>query len=124
VDDDLDHRSISGLLNDPRTVAFNRAVLERDALPKSPEGLLRELATDGRNVSLEYLVGRMRETVRQLTVIREDEESLGIGVEPANVEQPFGPILHVVTDTRPATIVSHRRDDSARLVERDHGDTR
>ena len=64
----------------------------------------------------------MRETVRELTVIRENEEPLGVGIEPANVEQSLGPILDVVTDTRPSTLINHRRDDTARFIERDHSD--
>ena len=64
----------------------------------------------------------MRETVRELTVIRENEQPLCVGIEPADVEQSLGPILYVVADARPSTIINHRRDDTPRLIERDHSD--
>ena len=64
----------------------------------------------------------MSKPVRELTVIRENEQPLGVGIEPANVEQSLGPVLDVVTDTRPSTIINHRRDNTARFIERGHSD--
>jgi hypothetical protein len=64
----------------------------------------------------------MCKPVRKLTVIRKDEQPLGVSIETANVEQALGPVLDVVTDTRPSTIINHRRNDTARLIEGDHGD--
>jgi hypothetical protein len=49
----LDHRSIGRLLNDPRAVALNDAVLQRGPLPKGPQGLLRKLAADSGHIRLE-----------------------------------------------------------------------
>ena len=122
VNDDLNHRSISGLLNNPRAVAFDDAILQRNPLPKSPQGLLRELTADSSYVRLENFMGRMSEAIRKLTVICKDEQALGIGIQPTDVEQSLWPILDVVTDTRPATIINHRRDDTARFVKRNNDD--
>ena len=56
VNNDLDHRSIGGLLNDPSAVAFDDAVLQRDPFTKGPQCILRELAADSSDVRLENLM--------------------------------------------------------------------
>ncbi len=62
--------------------------------------------------------GRVRQPVGQLTVVGEQDQPFGVDVEPADVEQPLGPIGDEIAEARPAAVVGHRRQHPARLVDR------
>ena len=47
------------------------------------------------------------------------QQALGVGVEPADVEEPLLAVGDEVADVDPAELVAHRRDDAERLVERE-----
>src|SRR5688572_33280352 len=80
-----------------------------------------EVAWDGtrdlRQVGLGDAVLRVLEAVRELAVVGEDQEPLGVGIEAADMEQALVPVADEVTDVEPAELVVHRRDDTQRLVE-------
>ena len=56
--------------------------------------------------------------MRELAIVREQHEALGVVVEPAHVEQPLGTVAEVVRDDGAAPVVRHRGQHLAGLVER------
>ena len=62
-------------------------------------------------------MGGVLEAVREVAVVGEDEQALGVGVQPPDVEEPLGSPGDVVADAHPAQLVGHRRDHTGGLVE-------
>jgi hypothetical protein len=66
----------------------------------------------------------VHEPVAQLAVVRQQQQPLGLGVEPAHVEQPARPVdqlgaLHdEVADAGATLVVRHGREHPERLVQR------
>ena len=62
----------------------------------------------------------MHEAVGELTVVSEQQQALGLGVQAANVEQAL-PLLEALVDEvahrRATHVVAHRGLDAARLIE-------
>lgn len=85
-------------VDDAERVDLDRAVLEHDALAQSPPEVARHLALDLREVGLQHAVARVLEPVRQFAVVGEDEQALGVGVQPADVEEPLLAVGDEVTD--------------------------
>ena len=69
------------------------------------------------DVGLVHLVRRVRQPLREVAVVGEQDQPGGVGVEPADVEEPLGPVGDQVGQRAPALGVGHRRDHAARLVE-------
>jgi hypothetical protein len=55
-------------------------------------------------------------SISEFTIVGKQKQALGIGIESANVEEPFLSIGHEVTDALTTSIVGHRRHHTARLV--------
>jgi hypothetical protein len=51
-------------------------------------------------VGLEDPVCRVLQSVGEVTVVGEQEQALGVGVEPTDVEEPFLPVAEEVADGR------------------------
>ena len=83
---------------------------------RRPE-VARHRAGDLGEVGLEHAVAGVLEAVREVAVVGEDEQALGVGVEPADVEEPLLAVADEVADVDPAELVAHRGDDAERLVE-------
>ena len=102
-------------------VGPDRAVLEGDALPQPLRIVCRrDHARDLGQVGLRHLVRRVGQPVREVAVVGQDQQALGVGVQPADVEQPLlaGRRLPSRSVERaPALRVVHGRDHAARLVE-------
>ena len=100
VDDQLDDRAALGVAlagaDQPRLRDRDRAVLERDAGQELLEGLLGDLAVDLGDVRLVHLVRRVRHPVREVAVVGEQDQPGGVGVEPADVEEPLRTVGDVV----------------------------
>ena len=60
------------------------AVVELDAALERSQRLVRRLALDLGLVDLLHLVARVRETVRELAVVREQERAGRVRVQPAD----------------------------------------
>ena len=59
----------------------------------------------------------MGEPVGQLAVVGEQDETLGLGVQTAHVEEPLGAVEHEVRQRGAALGVGHGADDADRLVD-------
>ena len=93
------------------------AVVELDAVaqPADRPGADRT-AADGGQVLLVDAVAGVGDAVGQLAVVGQQQQALGVGVEPADREHPrLG--RHELDDGRAAVGVLGRRDDAGRLVE-------
>ena len=73
----------------------------------------------GRQVRLQHAEGRVHEPVRQVAVVGEQQQPLTVGVEPADVEEPFRTVGHKVADRAPPPRIAHRAQHAAGLVERE-----
>ena len=72
--------------------------------------------SDLREVLLLDPEARMRERVREVPVVREEQESLGVPVQPPHREDPRS-LGKEASDVRATLRVAHRRDDTGWLVE-------
>ena len=83
------------------------AVVELDALAQAAERAAVRLALDLDEVLLVDAEARVREAVGEVAVVGEQQQALGVGVEPADREHP-GLGGHQVDDRRPALGVATR----------------
>jgi hypothetical protein len=75
-----------------------------------------DAAVDLGEVLLVDAVARMREALREVAVVRQQQEPLGVRVEPADREHPrLG--RDDLDDCRSSVRIARGRDDSARLVQ-------
>ena len=112
----------------PGTVSTNgeivdvrRSVVQFDAVAQLLAQPARHRADDRRQIGLGHLVGRVHQPVRQLAVVGQQQQPLGVGVEAPDVKQLLvsaNSVLDEVADARPAAVVGHRRVHAPRLVDR------
>lgn len=69
-------------------------------------------------VCFAHAVRRMRQTVRHLAVIGEEQQSFRHAVEPTDREKAYTGVLHKLGDRRAAVRVAQRCNISAGLVEK------
>ena len=74
---------------------------------------------DGGEVGLLHAVLGVGEAVRQLAVVGEQDDALGLGVEPADVEETGLAVGDVVAEALAAVRVLHGGDDTGGLVQRE-----
>ena len=92
------------------------AVVELHALPEAAERAAVGLALHLDEVLLVHAEARVGEPVGEVAVVGEEQQALGVGVEPAHGEHPrLGG--HEVDDGRAALRVARGGDDARRLVE-------
>src|SRR5262245_18325688 len=86
--DDLDERgrAVVRHLYDRDARRLRRAVVELDAFSQPLQRARRRHAVDFGEIFLLDAVPRMREQLREFAVVREDQEALGITVEPPDWE--------------------------------------
>ena len=94
------------------------AVVELHAVAQPLQRLVVRVALDVGDVRLLDSVPRMGEPVRELPVVREQERSGRVRVEPSHRDDARL-VRHELDDRRPALRVARRRDDVRRLVEDD-----
>ena len=76
---------------------LHRPVLERRPRRSSCWRVaLRDHAVDLGDVGLVHLVRRVRHPVGEVAVVGQQDQAVGVGVEPADVEEPLGPVGDVV----------------------------
>jgi len=126
--DRLDHPShlaVAALVEDelearagepPHPGRGRSAVLELDALGELAQDPVRRLLPRLDLVDLLDPVARMRQPVRERTVVREQEHPAGVDVEPPDRHDARG-VVDEVDDRRPALRVARGRDDARRLVQ-------
>ena len=93
------------------------AVLELDALGEPAQHLVGRLAPGLDLIDLLDPVARMRELVRERTVVREQERARRFDIEPADGNHA-GLVLDELDDRRPTLGVARRRHDACRLVQK------
>jgi hypothetical protein len=100
-----------------RRVARARA---EDLAFDSRDGALVEASLERDVVALRHAVARVGESIRQLAVVREEEQPRAVEVEPSDAVEPrpLG-VLHEVDRARPPARVAVRAHRSARLEEHD-----
>jgi len=113
---DLDEAARGGALNQLQLVGLDRAVLQGDALLQAAQSLVVEQTLDLHEVGLRHLMTGMGQLVGELTVVGQDQQTVGVGVQTPDMEEPLMP-GHVLLEAGPALRIVHRRDDTSRLVE-------
>jgi uncharacterized protein with GYD domain len=99
----------------------SRTVVQLDARAKPLERVVGGLALDLGLVDLLDLVARMREPVRELAVVGEQERSGRVGVQPPDGDDPRG-MLDELDDGGPALWVAGGGDHARGLVEEHVGE--
>jgi hypothetical protein len=105
------------VVDDPERVDAHRAVLELDALAQPLADVALHRSADRGDVRLEDAVCRVLQPVREVAVVRQQEQALGVGVEASDVEEALLTVADVVLERDTAQLVVHRRDDTLGLVE-------
>ncbi|WXH33701.1 hypothetical protein WA016_07711 [Myxococcus stipitatus] len=77
------------------------------------------LALHLRQIRARHLEARVRQLVRQRSIIREEQRAFRVVVQPAHGEQPLARLLHVVGHRRPPLRVRQRRHHAHGLVEQE-----
>ena len=118
VDDDLDRGRVAGAtrLDDPGLGGRGAPVVEVDALAQGSDRGGRRGALDLGQVLLVDAVARVGEQVRELAVVREHEEALGVVVEAPDREHPRV-VGHEIEDGAPALGIVRGRHHLPGLVE-------
>ena len=93
-----------------------QAVVELHSVAQPLQRLLVRVALDVGDVRLLDAVPRMGEPVRELPVVREQERSGRVRVEPSHRDDARL-VRHELDDRRPALRIARRRDHSCGLVE-------
>ena len=97
---------------------LDRAVLEPDPGQQATHRRLLHDAGHLGDVGLLQLVRRVGDPLGEVAVVGQQDEALGVGVEPADVEEPLGPVGDQLAQRATALRVRHRRDHAPGLVER------
>ena len=93
-----------------------RPVVELDAVAKPSENLGRRRAHDVDLVDLRNPVARMRETVREIAVVRQEQRAGRVDVESPYRDDPRH-LRYEIEDCPPSLGVARRRHDTGRLVQ-------
>jgi hypothetical protein len=105
-------------LHDPESVDCRRAVVEVHSSAQNPTQRPRYRAGHFGQIGFEHPVGGVHQPVRQVPVVGQQQQTLGIRVETADVKQALRPVGHIVADTGSAAVVGHRGVHATRLVQR------
>ena len=100
-----------------RFANLDRTVLEHDAVQQLLDGGPRDDAVHLGDVRLLHLVRRVRHLLREVTVVGEQDQAVGVGVEAAHVEEPLRTIGDELGQRAIGVRVRHRRGDPGRLVQ-------
>ena len=88
------------------------AIVQLEARSKRLAQPARNRPGHRRQVGLGHLERGVHQTVSQFAVIGQQQQSLGVGVEPPDVKQLLvaaDPMLDEIADTRSSAVVGHRR---------------
>jgi len=97
------------------------AVLEENALFQILDVPVLQKSLDLHQVGLRKLVPGMGHQVGEITVVRQQEQALGVVVEPAHGIDTDLDALQEMRDDRAALGVRHGRDETGRFVQHDVG---
>ncbi len=97
----------------------DRAVVELNAFAEPLDVLGAQLAVDLHVIRLRHVARGREELRRQLTVVGEQQNTLGIEIETADRLHRHRQVLQVVHDHGTTTVIRHCRDAALGLVEHD-----
>lgn len=107
------------LLDDGNILGRRHAVVKHDAHPEVRDGeLVNKAAHDG-SVGLGDTMGRVRERLSEIAVIRQEQEPCRFGIEPAYRVDALSCTAHKIHDRSIGMAVTDGGDDAGGLVERD-----
>lgn len=118
VDDDADDGTVLGVAHRPDDRWSRPLPIDVDALAELLEHRCRRVSVEQRLVLLLDLEARMHDAVRDLAIVRQQQQPLGLAVEPANWDDALVD-WHEIHDGVASALVVGRRDVSARFVEQD-----
>ena len=95
------------------------AVVQRQAAFQPPQRLLGQLPAHPRDVQLFHLARGMRDALHQLPVVGQDQQPLGLVIEPPHGIDPLRDVGNQVAHRLSALRVGKRRHHALRLVEQD-----
>src|SRR5688572_7477113 len=95
----------------------HQTILELDATPRRSDGV-GGVALDRHAIGPLHLAARVRETVRCITIGRQEQHALGHEVEPADIDESRNRI-HQIEDGRAVGAIAPTRQVASRLVEHD-----
>src|SRR6185437_976318 len=119
VHSEFDKHPRSGSIHDTEPIGDYSTVFEFDSGRQPTTKILGYRPRHLGQICLKHPVSRVREPMRELAVVCEQNQALGIEVEPAHVEQALAPIGDQVSDGTPAPVIRHRAHDAGRLVQRE-----
>ena len=104
--------------DDPHLGRARAPLGQPHAAAQPPQVVRRNVAGHGGHVGLGHFVARVGQAVGKETVIRHQQQALGIGVEPPHREEArLRVVLHQVDRPRAAGRVEVRAHDTLRLVQ-------
>lgn len=115
--DDLEPGVLLGALEDLDGLRRRHSILEPHAAAQLLERRLVGHAAHLREIGAGHLKARMHQTIRERAVVREEQRTLGVVVEPPDGKQPLIRIGQEVAHRRTTLRIVHRRHDAWRLVE-------
>lgn len=118
VNDDPDDRAVLGVADRPDHLRRRALAVDRDAAPEPIEHLRRRIAVQQSFVLLVDPIAWVHDAVRHLAIVRQQQETLGLPVEPANRHDAFID-RHEIHDRVAAALVGCRGDIATGLVEED-----
>ncbi len=121
VDRELEERAVPAAAQHSYACGRRAAFLELDPLGEPSECVCTRLPLDESLVDLLDLVAWMGKLVCQSTVVRQQQRSGRVGVEPADGNDAGG-MGDQTDDRRAALRIAGRRDDPGRLVQEDVGE--
>src|SRR5882757_6841266 len=104
-------------VHDPEAIHSGRTVLQVDPGAQPPADVAARNPLDRGEVDLHDLEGRMHQAMRQVSVVGEQEQSLAVGVETADMKQTLAVCDQVPHGPAPPR-VRHRAQDAPWLVQR------
>src|SRR5262245_4997085 len=96
VDDEFDENAAARTAHHLERVDMRGPVLQRDARPQRATEVLGDRPAHLGDICLRDLVSGVGKAVRQLAIVREQDQSLGVGIEPADVKQPVAAVADVI----------------------------
>jgi len=117
MNDRLHHRVSPVGTENTQTCGGGSAVFEQDSTAQLFQPLCRDLSHHLCMVDLVDLVARMEQPLRQCSIVRDEEQSLRIDIEPPHGIEPRREIGQEIEHGLAPPIIPHRREIATRLVE-------
>ena len=115
--DDFNGRDVAVGIDDAEGINLDRAVLQLDSVHERALHARLDLAVQTRHVGLANLVRRVGQTVRELAVVRQQQQAGRVNVQTPHVVQALRIVGDEVSDRGAPLRVAHRGHGTNRLVD-------